>query len=370
MKRAGNLWPVLVSDENLLQAIEEVNRTHRWAAHHRPNKCTAWVEETKPARVQDLRKILEADFEQAKPRVVERYDPAAQKWRTVSEPKQWPDQYVHHALVQVLQPVMMRGMDKYCCGSIRRRGTSYGKQAIERWMKKDKKGTKYCFAGDIRHFYDSLTPKIVMDRMRKLVKDRRVLDLIQRIVRDGVQIGAYTSQWFANTVLQPLDHLIREGGYGATHYIRYMDNITIFSGNRRKLHKLRKIIEAWLNSHDLTLKGDWQVFPTSKRLPTGLGFRYGRGYTLVRKRNLLRLKRQVARYRKRRDRGRKVTAGMADSIISRLGQIKHCNNRNIYKRLLRGEKLQRELKNIVRQKRRKETITWTMYLAQRARSRS
>lgn len=89
---------------------------------------------------------------------------------------QWPDQYVHHALIQVLQPRMMQGMDFYCCGSIRERGPHREKNAIQRWMKYDRKGTKYEFCGDIRHFYDSLTPEVVMARMRQLYKDCRVLD--------------------------------------------------------------------------------------------------------------------------------------------------------------------------------------------------
>lgn len=52
--------------------------------------------------------------------------------------------------------------------------------------------------------------------MRCLIKDRRVLDLIWRIVKDGVRIGSYTSQWFANTVLQPLDQMIRDSGCAPT----------------------------------------------------------------------------------------------------------------------------------------------------------
>ncbi len=119
-------------------------------------------------------------------------------------------------------------------------------------MDKDPRGTKYEFCGDIRHFYDSLQPEVVMDRMRQLIKDRRVLDLIWRVVKDGVQIGAYTSQWFANTVLQPMDRLIRESGL-CKHYVRYMDNLTIFGSSKRKLKKLRVLVETWLNAHQLRL---------------------------------------------------------------------------------------------------------------------
>lgn len=390
-KRAGangELWERLLSDENLLLAIEEVNRSHHFSGNHKPNRCTAWVEETKPERVQELRQILINGFEQKAPKVTRRWDPSARKWRTVSEPAQWPDQYVHHALIQVLQPILMRGMDPYCCGSIRGRGTSRGRKAIERWTRRDHKGTRYAFTGDIRHFYDSLKPEVVMERMRRLIKDRRVLDLIWRIIRNGVLIGAYTSQWFANTVLQPLDQLIRQSGL-CGHYVRYMDNLTAFGPNKRKLRRLRALVEDWLNVNGLELKGDWQVFPIAKetektplrsprrgferakgRLPDAVGYRYGRDYTIPRKHNLLRIKRAIARYRKRRDAGRRIAFRVANSIISRCGQLRHCSNVNLYRILFRGERIIRELKRIVRERQRKEQLTWSMYLEQRARWRS
>ena len=384
----GELWKLLISDENLSRAIDEVNRTHHWRTHHRPNGCTAWVEETKPDRIVELREILEKGFVQKPPKHSRRWDASAKKWRDVNEPAQWPDQYIHHALIQVLQPVMMRGMDPYCCGSIRGRGPHKAKAAIERWMEKDPKGTKYQFSGDVHHFYASLKPEVVMTRMRQLIKDARVLDLIWRIVKDGVMIGAYTSQWFANTVLQPLDHLIRQSGL-AKYYKRYMDNIDVFGPNKRKLKKLRVLVEDWLNAHGLELKADWQIFPvvgkTEKvplasprngyerpkgRMPNAVGYRFGRGFTLPRKHNLLRLKRAIARFRRRRRQGRKLMAGAAAGIISRLGQLKHCNNYHLYQILFQGERLIRELKRIIRKNSRKEKLTWNMYLERRAKLKS
>lgn len=383
MKRVGKLFEKLISDENLYLAIDEVNRTHHWKTHHRPNGCTAWVEETKDERVKELRQIIIDGFEPKPPTVTRRWDPSARKWRVVSEPAQWPDQYVHHALIQVLQPTFMRGMDYYCCGSIRGRGPHHGRKAIERWMKYDKRGTKYEFSGDIYHFYESLKPEVVMARMRQLIRDHRVLDLIWRIIKNGIQIGAYTSQWFANVTLQPLDQLIRQSGFAA-HYVRYMDNLTILGPNKRKLFRLKKLVDAWLTDHQLRLKDDWQIFPTVKdapkaplpeprngftrpkgRLPDAVGYRYGRGYTIPRKHNLLRTKRAIARYRKRRRQRKRITAGMASSIISRLGQLKHCNNYDLYRILFKGERLVRELKKIIRANNKKEKLTWSMYLERR-----
>ena len=70
----------------------------------------------------------------------------------------------------------------------------------------------------------------------------------------------------ANTVLQPMDRLIRESGL-CKHYVRYMDNLTIFGSSKRKLKKLRVLVETWLNAHQLRLKDDWQIFPTVRRHP-------------------------------------------------------------------------------------------------------
>jgi hypothetical protein len=376
LKRVKDLFPILISDENIEKAIDTVNRTHK-GRYDRPNKVTAWVRETKEDRKKDLRGIILNGFEPKPAKHQRRYDQSAGKWRDIYEPAQWPDQYIHHMVVQALQPVMMRGMDYWCCGSIKKRGTKRGIRGIKKWMEEDKKSTKYCAELDVYHFYESLTPEAVMNRMKQLVKDGKMLDVIWRLVKNGIMIGAYFSQWFANTVLQPLDHLIREKLH-VKRFVRYMDNLTLFGGNKKELHKAVREIERWMNSIGLRLKGNWQVFRTTltkkaqkrrdalpekkkkfrkARMVTAMGYRYKAGRTLLRKRNLLRLKRQLARTYKRIDRGEQAAFSTAAGLLSRIGQLKHCNSRCLRERLVR-DGLQRYLKNIVRRemKRRKEKI--------------
>ena len=362
MKRESHLFEKIISDENLMAAIDEVNKSHHWRKGHRPNRCTAWVETTKPDRVKELKQIIVEGFVPCPSRKRRRWDPSARKWRDISEPKQWPDQYVHHALIQVLQPSMMKGMDFYCCGSIRGRGPIQEKNAIESWVRYDIKGTKYELCCDIRHFYDSLTQKVVIDRMKELIKDRRTIDLVERITGNGIKIGEYTSQWFANTVLQPMDRMIRESGL-CKHYARYMDNLTIFGSNKRKLQQLRRKIEKWLNEHSLELKKDWQIFPLSGRMPDAVGYRYGRDYTLPRKHTFFRTKQAISRYRRRKRRGSRIPVKMALSIVSRLGMLEHCNNAHIYRILFDGEKIEKDLKDIIRESQ-KEVMKWSTFLEQ------
>lgn len=360
MKRKGNLYKELISDENLGRAIDVVNKSHRWVGGHNPNRKVMYIEATKEERIKELRKIIENGFIQKPTRAKRRYDRNAGKWRDIHEPALWPDQYVHHALIQVLEPVMMRGMDHWCCGSIKGRGTQHGIKAMKRWMNR-KKHVKYCAELDIRHFYDNLLPEVVMDRMRHLVKDRKVLDLCERVLKDGVQIGAYTSQWFANTSLQPMDQMIRE--IGGITYLRYMDNLTLFSDSKKTLKKAVRKINRWLKDHGMELKKNHQVFPTKSRLPNAMGYRFGKGYTLIRKRALLTLRREIRKYQRRKKRHMPITPGMAYAILSRVGRLRHCNSIKLYERYV-PKGMQKSLKNVIREYQKGEFVEWNTLLEQ------
>lgn len=346
MKRANDLFPELISDDNILSAIKEVNRTHR-VHKGRPNKVVAWVEETLPERVKEIRKMLTDGFKPNPVKRKRRYDHSAGKWRDICEPLLYPDQYVHHAVIQVLQPVMMRGMDYWCCGSIRGRGTIRGINGIKKWFKNDRKNTKYAAELDIYHFYDSLTSDVVMNRLRELVKDERMLSVVDCLLDGGIMIGAYYSQWFANTALQPLDHMIRQK-LKIKHYVRYMDNITLFGGNKKKLHKAVKAIDEWLGKHGMRLKGNHQVFRTDKRAVTAMGYRFDSEKTLLRKRTLLRLKRKLTKFYKAVKGYKLVTFRAAAGLISRLGMLKHCDCRSVRERYVK-KGTEAILKGIVRQ---------------------
>lgn len=359
MKRARNLYPKLISDENLRKAVVTVCNSHRW--HHypdKPNRKVIWMQETIEERVEELRTIIEAGFEPSPVRKKRRYDNNAGKWREIAEPALFPDQCIHHAMIQVLEPVMMRGMDHWCCGSIKGRGAHYGIRAIKKWIREGK-GTKWCIELDIRHFYDSLRPERVLERMKQLIKDHRMLDLIWSVIKGGILIGAYCSQWFANTFLQPLDQMVRESG--AIHYVRYMDNFTIFTNRRRTADRIIRTVEDWLQRHDLELKKNWQKFPLRARMPNALGYRFGRGFVLLRKKNRKRLIRYLKRFREMREKGRYITARFAQGLLSRLGLLRHCNSYRFYQKYV-CRHTQRKLKTIIRNYQKEAMRKWNTSL--------
>ena len=78
------------------------------------------------------------------------------------------EQWLHHIIVLVLEPIITATAYPYSCGSFPKRGAHYGKRQIERWLLHDPKGTR-CFAKmDIRHFYDSIRLKILMRELAML----------------------------------------------------------------------------------------------------------------------------------------------------------------------------------------------------------
>lgn len=361
IKRSRNIFTKIIAEDNLRKAIQTVCNSHRWDHYpNKQNKTVLWLEENMDNAVLELQKMIIDGFEPSPVKIKKRYDSNAKKWREISEPCLWPDQCVHHALIQVLQPIIMRGMDYWCCGSIKGRGAHYGVKAIKKWLKSRKK-TKWCIELDIYHFYDSLNPELVLNRMKQLIKDYRALDLIERIMKNGILIGFYCSQWFANCFLQPLDRLIRQ--CKPVKYLRYMDNFTIFTNSKRNAERIRRLIEDWLKQHNLKLKSNWQKFKTKDRMVNALGYRYGIRYgklvVLLRQHTFLKLVRQLRIFYKKYDSGQFITVKFAQGLLSRLGMLRHCNHVLFYEKYVRKH-TQRNLKRIVKTYYRKEQEKWNM----------
>ena len=85
--------------------------------------------------------------------------------------------------------------------------------------------------------------------------------LINAIIdsHQGLPIGNYTSQWFANFFLQGLDHFIKEQLH-VKYYIRYVDDLVLLGSNKRNLHKVRELVQNYLEGHLLKLKKELASF--------------------------------------------------------------------------------------------------------------
>lgn len=294
--------------------------------------------------------LLNGTFRPSKPREREIYDESSQKKRIIKVVPFWPDNCIHWLIVNVMKDVLMRGMHHWGCASIPKRGSKRVRQYIKRILRCDKKGTKYAGELDVKGYYPSINIGRMMFELRRKIKDERLLNLIYLILvscKGGLAIGYYICQWLANYFLEPLDQYIMSLD-GVKYMTRYMDNITLFGPNKKKLHKARRLIAIFMRRRlGLKMKGNWQIYPVAKRLVSAVGYRFARTYMILRKRNFLRLTRQSRRVQKRIASGQRIHFKQAAGMLSRIGQLKHCNSHDIRVRYIDPIKVKR-LKEVVR----------------------
>jgi len=244
----------------------------------------------------------------------------------------YPDRIVHHAIMNVLEPIFtsMFTADSYSC--IKGKGIHAMSRGIKRALK-DKQNTQYYLKLDIKKFYPSVDHEILKALLRRKFKDNDLLSLLDSIIDSapGLPIGNYLSQYFANFYLTYFDHWLKEVK-GVRYYFRYADDMVIFAPNKPDLHKLRVDISEYLkNELNLVVKGNYRVSPLDDK--NGLdvcGYVFYRHYTLMRKRNKQSFARAVAKCKP------------LQTINSHLGWAKHCNSKHLTKKLLnKYERVQR-----------------------------
>lgn len=256
---------------------------------------------------------------------------------TIFEPKErqifrlpyYPDRIVHHAVMNILEPIFSANFtaDTYSC--IKGRGIHGASKALKRALR-DQEGTCYCLKLDIRKFYPSIDHSILKRLLQRKFKDAQLLDLLFGIIDSapGLPIGNYLSQYFANFYLSGFDHWLKEK-YGVRYYFRYADDLVILAATKAELHALCANIREYLQQHlRLQLKGNYQVFPVASRGIDFVGYRFFHTHTLLRKS----IKKNFVR--------KMISPGKVSSVASYYGWIVHCNGGHLFKKLI-NEKIRR-----------------------------
>jgi RNA-directed DNA polymerase len=330
MKRTGNIYQNITKYDNIKTAVLKASlgkRDRKYIA-----KRLRDMDET----VKGIMGMLEHQTYVPSPYNVKKIlDGANQKERIIYKPRFFPDQIIHWALMLQLQEIIMRGMYQYCCGSVPGRGTSYGQKVLRKWLDGDFRGTKYCLKMDVSKFYPSIDTGALKQMFRDRIKDPQCLWLIDAILDSGdrgLPIGNYTSQWFSNFYLQGLDHFIKET-LRAKYYIRYVDDLVILGSNKKILHKMRKEIEAYLNTICLAMNDNWQVFPVRSRAIDFLGLKFYQNRTTLRKRNSLRIRRRFNKI------ASKPCLSYTDAcaVVSYWGWLKRSNSYRFYNEFLKNK---------------------------------
>ena len=274
----------------------------------------------------------------------------SKKERTIYKPNFYPDQIIQWAIILQISPILSRGMYEFSCGSIPNRGIHYGKKYVEKWIKSDHKNTKYYLKLDISKFYPSININILKQKIKRKIKDIKVLKLLCGILdkNDGLPIGILISQWLANFYLQDLDHYIKER-LKIKYYIRYMDDMILFGRNKKELHKTRIAVENFLNTIGLKLKPNWQIYKFNCEPLDFMGFRFYIDKTIIRKSIMLRVTRKANKIYKKLN----PTYHDACSMLSYMGWIKNTDSFNLFNNRIKPYVNITQLKKIIRKEARK-----------------
>lgn len=286
-KRIGYIFDKVKQRENVEAAFHKIIRGEKWQSSELLREVTKQSD-----AIIDAITILIEDENYAElfhePHCFSIKEGISKKKRDIAAPLQVPDQIAHWALVQVMEPIFMKGMYRYCCGSIPNRGPGDVRKYLSKKLNEShaKSKYKYCLKMDIHHFFQSVDKEILIKLLEHKVKDKQIIHMIQAIldtVQEGLPIGYYTSQWLANFYLESLDHFIKED-LQAEVYVRYVDDLVILGSNKRNLHQMRERIQEFLFcALKLSLKGNYQVFKIKRRGIDFCGFRFYHGHTGIRK---------------------------------------------------------------------------------------
>lgn len=328
MKRIGNIYEKITRLENIESAIFHA------AKGKSSRKNVSKILDCPTYYAMKIQEMLKEHTYIPSPYIeMKILDGVRKKERIIYKPHFYPDQVIHWALMLQIEDILMKGMYEFCCASIKGRGLLYGKRHLDKILVDDRKYTKYCLKLDVKKFYPSIDKEILKQKFRKRIKDKETLHLIDLIIDssdEGVPIGNFTSQWFANFYLQDLDHYIKEE-LKVKYYIRYMDDMVLFSNNKKELHKVKKAIDEFLDKEHLKIKENWQLFKTDSRPLDFLGYRFYRGYSTLRRGNFLRIKRRAKKISKKEE----LNFHDAAAMLSYSGWLKHCDSYNYQQKYIK-----------------------------------
>lgn len=309
MKRVGNLYNKLYTRATMEEAYKGVMKDKK--RKNDPTSLTFMMKHNKEYYIAEAARLLhDKRFKPRKPREAFRIDKGSGKVRHIQAPILYPDQLIHWALITVLKDIFMKGMDHWCCASIKDRGVLYAKNFLEKTLDNSnddnnkvhvpvEKKYKYCLKMDIKKFFENIDRRCLIEKLERKIKDKDIIDLCRIIIysapgtngdkNKGLPLGYYTSQWFANFYLQDFDHWLREVAmpeYNVDIYIRYMDDMVILGSNKRKLTKLMTDINNYIKPLGIWLKETSCIFDLKDRDIDFIGYRFNYGKTTLRKKIL------------------------------------------------------------------------------------
>ena len=369
MKRIGHLYDRIISIDNLHRADEKArcgkSNTYGVRVHDR----------NREANILALHEsLLTKTFKTSPYDIFTIHEP---KERVIYRLPYYPDRIVHHAIMNVLEPLWGRLFTYNTYSCIKGRGIEGCARRVDKIIKSFEGRPLFCLKIDIKKFYPSIRHSVLKSLIRRKIKDRNLLWLLDEIIDSasmddlgrplteagkalndpedahGLPIGNYLSQYLANLCLcyfmhwvnEQLAELVKEAlrltEKPRIECTEYADDITFYAESKAVLREvLRQIRVKIEDGLSLKIKGNYQIFPVAKnrydrhgRALDYVGYKFYREQKLMRKSIKQNFCREVARLNKR-EKPLSVKA-YKQAVCPWLGWAKHSNSRHLLKTIIK-----------------------------------
>ena len=319
MQRIGNLKERFLSFQNLYSAWRKAFRSTKTYESY---KFTFTLEKGLFKLQEELRSG--------------NYRPGDYRYFTIADPKcrtisvaPFKDRIVHHALISILEQVYERRFIYHSYATRRGKGTHKAIIQVQKYLRNN----KWYLKMDIAKYFDSINHDKLYFLLSRKIKDNFILDLCRKIINIGgngycgLPIGNLTSQFWANVYLDHFDHFVKEK-LRIGPYLRYMDDFCLFSGEKRKLKKMRiKIKDFLMNGLRLKPKERATLINTSVHGLPFLGVRVFPSMIRIRKENFKRSFEKLRKKEKKYHDGKIDYQNYISSMMSLLSSLQYWNSK-------------------------------------------
>ena len=163
------------------------------------------------------------------------------------------DRLIQQALMQVLQREWDRTFSRFSFGFRPRRSAHQAVACAQQFLRE---GYDWVVDLDLERFFDRVVHDVLMSRVKKRVRDGRVLKLIDRYLKSGVLIGVTLeptregvpqggplSPLMANLLLDDLDRELERRGH---RFVRYADDVNIYVRSQRAGERVLASVSRFL----------------------------------------------------------------------------------------------------------------------------
>ncbi len=229
------------------------------------------------------------------------------------------DRVVQTALRNVIEPIFEKDFAEQSYGFRPNRGCKDALRVVDQLVKS---GYVHVVDADLKSYFDTIPHDKLMARIREKISDGRVLELIERFLKQrvmdslstwtpesGCPQGAVVSPLLSNIYLDPLDHQMADQGF---KMVRYADDFVILCRSREEAEAAMAMVQAWTEAADLTLHPEKTVIVDAREEGFDfLGYHFHGEHRWPRKKSLRKLK-ETIRVKTRRANGHSLSHIIAD----------------------------------------------------------